>query len=56
MFIYSEKKRSRKRPAETGSPPNNHRSVAYLARCPVPASNCAAEAISRKIRRQFERS
>ena len=30
--------------------------VAYLARRPVPASKRAAEAISRKIRRRFERS
>jgi len=30
--------------------------VAYLARRPVPASSSAAEAISRKIRRQVERS
>jgi diadenosine tetraphosphate (Ap4A) HIT family hydrolase len=30
--------------------------VAYLARRPVPASSGAAEAISRKIRRRFERS
>jgi diadenosine tetraphosphate (Ap4A) HIT family hydrolase len=32
------------------------RGVAYPARLPVPASSSAAEAISRKLRRRFERS